>query len=105
MLAYNVRSGQARSVLISVTSLTYPPCGREVARQGMQAADRPVTATAATPGGSRGDGYGRWWVNIGDALAHARRQAGLTITEVSQQTRIRETIIRDIERDDFCPWP
>jgi len=40
-------------------------------------------------------------VNIGDALAHARRQAGLTITEVSQQTRVRETIIRDIEHNDF----
>jgi cytoskeletal protein RodZ len=40
-------------------------------------------------------------VNIGDALAAARRQAGLTITQVSQRTCIRETIIRGIERDDF----
>ena len=30
-----------------------------------------------------------------------RRQAGLTITQVSQRTRIRETIIRGIEEDDF----
>jgi cytoskeletal protein RodZ len=40
-------------------------------------------------------------VSIGDALAQARSQAGLTITQVSQRTCIRETIIRGIERDDF----
>jgi cytoskeletal protein RodZ len=40
-------------------------------------------------------------VTIGDALVTARRQAGLTITQVSQRTCIRETIIRGIERDDF----
>jgi len=41
-------------------------------------------------------------VSIGEALADARRQAGLTVTEVSHQTRIRESIIRDIEQDDFA---
>jgi cytoskeletal protein RodZ len=40
-------------------------------------------------------------VSIGDTLAEARRQAGLTITQVSQQTRIRESIIRSIEQGDF----
>jgi cytoskeletal protein RodZ len=40
-------------------------------------------------------------VGIGDTLADARRQAGLTITQVSQQTRIRESIIRAIEQGDF----
>jgi cytoskeletal protein RodZ len=40
-------------------------------------------------------------VSIGESLADARRQAGLTVTQVSQQTRIRESIIRDIEQDDF----
>jgi len=40
-------------------------------------------------------------VSIGDALAQARSQAGLTITQVSQRTRIRETIIRGIEHNDF----
>jgi cytoskeletal protein RodZ len=40
-------------------------------------------------------------VGIGDTLADARRQAGLTITQVSQQTRIRESIIRAIEQNDF----
>jgi len=40
-------------------------------------------------------------VSIGDTLAEARRQAGLTVTQVSEQTRIRETIITDIEDDDF----
>jgi cytoskeletal protein RodZ len=41
-------------------------------------------------------------VTIGDALAAGRRQAGLTVTQVSQTTCIRETIIRSIERDDFA---
>ena len=40
-------------------------------------------------------------MSIGDSLAEARRQAGLTITQVGQQTRIRESIIRGIEADDF----
>src|SRR2546423_15160924 len=40
-------------------------------------------------------------VSIGESLAEARRQAGLTIGKVSHQTRIRESIIRDIEQDDF----
>jgi cytoskeletal protein RodZ len=42
-------------------------------------------------------------VGIGDTLAEARRQAGLTITQVSQQTRIRESIVRAIEQGDFSP--
>jgi cytoskeletal protein RodZ len=42
-------------------------------------------------------------VSIGDTLAEARRQAGLTITQVSQRTRIRESIIRAIEQGDFSP--
>ena len=41
-------------------------------------------------------------MSIGETLADARRQAGLTITQVSQRTRIRESIIRGIERDDFA---
>jgi cytoskeletal protein RodZ len=40
-------------------------------------------------------------VSIGDALAAERRQAGLTTTQVSQRTCIRETIIRGIERGDY----
>jgi hypothetical protein len=40
-------------------------------------------------------------VPIGEALAQARHQAGLTVAEVSQQTRIRETIISKIEEDDY----
>jgi cytoskeletal protein RodZ len=40
-------------------------------------------------------------MSIGEALAEARRQAGLSINQVSQRTRIRETIIRGIERDDY----
>jgi Helix-turn-helix domain/RodZ C-terminal domain len=46
---------------------------------------------------------GQWRrrVSIGEVLATARSQAGLTITQVSQRTCIRETIIGGIERDDF----
>jgi transcriptional regulator with XRE-family HTH domain len=40
-------------------------------------------------------------VPIGETLAQARHQAGLTLAQVSRQTRIRETIIRKIEADDF----
>ena len=40
-------------------------------------------------------------MSIGEALAQARRQAGLTVTQVSQRTRIRETIISGIEADDY----
>ncbi len=40
-------------------------------------------------------------MSIGETLADARRQAGLTITQVSLDTRIRESIIRDIEQGDF----
>jgi helix-turn-helix protein len=40
-------------------------------------------------------------VTVGEALADARTRAGLTVDEVSERTRIREKIIRDIERDDY----
>lgn len=40
-------------------------------------------------------------MSIGDTLAAARRQAGLTLTQVSQRTCIRETIVRGIERGDY----
>lgn len=40
-------------------------------------------------------------MSIGEALAGARSQAGLTVAQVSQQTRIRQGIIKDIEGDDF----
>ena len=40
-------------------------------------------------------------MSVGDSLAQARSQAGLTITQVSQRTCIRETIVRGIEHDDF----
>ncbi len=41
-------------------------------------------------------------MGIGGALAEARSEAGLTVTQVSERTRIRETIIRDIEHDDYA---
>jgi transcriptional regulator with XRE-family HTH domain len=40
-------------------------------------------------------------VSIGEDLAQARDQAGLTVAQVSQRTRIRQTIIRGIENDDY----
>lgn len=42
-------------------------------------------------------------MSIGETLAKQRRDAGLTIAQVSNQTRIRETVVRAIERDDFTP--
>ncbi len=42
-------------------------------------------------------------MSIGDTLADARRQTGLTISQVSQRTRIRESIIAAIEKGDFSP--
>lgn len=40
-------------------------------------------------------------MSIGEALIRARREAGLSVADVSRRTRIRETIINGIERDDF----
>ena len=40
-------------------------------------------------------------MSIGEGLAQARRQAGLTVTQIRARTRIRETIISGIERDDY----
>jgi Helix-turn-helix domain len=40
-------------------------------------------------------------VSIGETLAVARQRAGLSVAQVSERTRIRETIIRGIEDDDY----
>jgi cytoskeletal protein RodZ len=40
-------------------------------------------------------------MSIGERLGRARQGARLSITQVSQQTRIRETVIRGIEHDNF----
>lgn len=40
-------------------------------------------------------------MSIGESLAEARRQAGLSVYQVSRQTRVREPIIRGIEQDDY----
>jgi hypothetical protein len=40
-------------------------------------------------------------VTVGEALAEARYRAGLTVDEISERTRIRETVIRCIEEDDY----
>lgn len=40
-------------------------------------------------------------MSIGEALGQARHQAGLTVAQVSQRTRVRETIIRGIEGGDY----
>jgi Helix-turn-helix domain len=41
-------------------------------------------------------------VSIGAALAEARERAGLSVAQVSERTRIRETVIGGIERGEFC---
>jgi len=40
-------------------------------------------------------------VSLGETIASARSEAGLTHEQVSEQTRIRATVIRAIENDDF----
>lgn len=40
-------------------------------------------------------------MTVGEALAVARTRAGLSVDEVSERTRIREIVIRGIERDDY----
>ena len=40
-------------------------------------------------------------MRIGEILADAREQAGLSVLQVSEQTRIRPSIIRNIEADDY----
>jgi cytoskeletal protein RodZ len=40
-------------------------------------------------------------VRIGESLADAREQAGLSVLQVSERTRIRPSIIRNIEADDY----
>ena len=40
-------------------------------------------------------------MSIGETLAEARHEAGLSVTQVSEQTRIRPPIIRSIEADDY----
>jgi transcriptional regulator with XRE-family HTH domain len=48
-----------------------------------------------------GDGRQTNAVSIGEVLAEARHRRGFTVAEVSHYTRIRESIIRGIERDDY----
>ena len=40
-------------------------------------------------------------MSIGETLGQARRESGLTVKQVSEHTRIRETVIRRIEQDDY----
>jgi cytoskeletal protein RodZ len=41
-------------------------------------------------------------VSIGETLTEARSRADLTVADVSSRTRIRQTLIRAIEHDDFA---
>lgn len=40
-------------------------------------------------------------MSIGETLGQARRDSGLTLAQISERTRIRETVIRCIEADDY----
>jgi cytoskeletal protein RodZ len=40
-------------------------------------------------------------LSIGETLARARRDAGLSVADISQQTRIRESVIERLEHDDY----
>jgi cytoskeletal protein RodZ len=41
-------------------------------------------------------------VSIGATLAAARRRAGMSVSDLSQRTRVREPIIRAVEHDDYA---
>jgi len=41
-------------------------------------------------------------VSIGETLARARRDAGLSVADISNQTRIRPNVIERIERDEYA---
>lgn len=56
---------------------------------------------AGAQGERRPEFLRRLSVAIGETLAERRQEAGLTVSQVSVRTRIRETVIRGIERDDF----
>src|SRR5580692_8340960 len=45
--------------------------------------------------------YVEGFVTVGQTLTVARSQAGLTVDELSERTRIRGTVIRSIEQDDY----
>ena len=40
-------------------------------------------------------------MSIGETLARARRDAGLSVADISQRTRIRESFIERLEHDDY----
>jgi cytoskeletal protein RodZ len=40
-------------------------------------------------------------LSIGETLARARRDAGLSVGDISQRTRIRESVIERLEHDDY----
>ena len=42
-------------------------------------------------------------MTVGETLTEARYQAGLSVDELSERTRIRGTVIRSIEQDDYGP--
>ena len=41
-------------------------------------------------------------MTVGETLTEARYQAGLSVDELSERTRIRSTVIRSIEQDDYA---
>jgi hypothetical protein len=41
------------------------------------------------------------FVSVGETLAEARSRAGLSVDELSERTKIRGTVIRSIEQDDY----
>jgi cytoskeleton protein RodZ len=43
--------------------------------------------------------------NIGERLQHARKRAGLSLTDISVRTKIRTMLLEAIEREDFARLP
>src|SRR5206468_4316811 len=46
---------------------------------------------------------GRSFVSVGETLSNARRSLGLSLDDVSADTRIRSSVVASIENDDFGP--
>ena len=61
----------------------------------------PKSGRRRAPKGDLGLVKGGFDVSIGETLARARREAGLSVADISDRTRIRPSIIDRIERDGY----
>src|SRR5262249_14162311 len=89
--AGNENEGISYRVAYRLGGVRVPRLGKAIGGDRKEAG-APGERRPEFPGGS---------VAIGETLARQRQEAGLTCTQVSVRPRIRETVVRGIERDDF----